>query len=44
VIRDFKDGREYITKGRQMDTIIPFEPRDFLISANDHEMLTTLNW
>jgi lipopolysaccharide export system permease protein len=41
VIRDFKDGREYITKGRQMDTIIPFEPRDFLISANDHEMLTT---
>jgi lipopolysaccharide export system permease protein len=41
VIREFKEGREYITKGRQLDTIIPIEPRDFLISANDHEMLTT---
>lgn len=41
VIREFKEGREYITSGRQLDTIIPIEPRDFLISANDHEMLTT---
>ena len=24
-----------------MDTIIPFEPRDFLISNSDHETLTT---
>ncbi len=41
VIRDFKGNREIITKGSKLDTIIPFEPRDFLISANDHEMLTT---
>jgi lipopolysaccharide export system permease protein len=41
VIRDFKHGREYIKRGRQLDTIIPFEPRDFLISVNDHEKLTT---
>jgi lipopolysaccharide export system permease protein len=41
VIRDFKDGREFITKGHRLDTIIPFEPRDFLISANDHEKMTT---
>lgn len=41
VIRDFRDNREYITKGSQLDTIIPFEPSDFLISANDHEKMTT---
>ncbi len=41
VIRDFKKGREFIRKGNQLDTVIPFEPRDFLISANDHEKLTT---
>lgn len=41
VVRDFQDGREFITKGRQLDTIIPFEPRDFLISKNDHEKMTT---
>lgn len=41
VIRDFKDGREYITGGRELDTVIPFEPRDFLISAHDHEKLTS---
>lgn len=41
VIRDFKDGREFIRRGRELDTVIPFEPRDFLISKNDHEMLTT---
>jgi len=41
VIRDFKGSRENITKGRSLDTIIPFEPRDFLISENDHEKLTT---
>jgi lipopolysaccharide export system permease protein len=41
IIRDFKDGREYLTKGHRLDTIIPFEPRDFLISANDHEKMTT---
>lgn len=41
VIRDFKDGREYITNGRQLDTVIPFEPRDFLIAKDDHEKMTT---
>ncbi|MGM9851483.1 MAG: LptF/LptG family permease [Muribaculaceae bacterium] len=41
VIRDFKDGREEIKKGRQLDTVIPFEPRDFLIAVNDHEKMTT---
>ena len=41
VIRDFRNGREYITKGRELDTVIPFEPRDFLISANDQEKLTS---
>ena len=39
VIRDFKNGREYIKRGTTMDTVIPFEPRDFLISANDQEKL-----
>ncbi len=41
VIRDFRDNREYITKGTKLDTIIPFEPSDFLISVNDHEKMTT---
>ena len=41
VIRDFKDNREYIRHGKKLDTIIPFEPRDFLISVNDHEKMTT---
>ncbi len=41
VIRDFHDDREYIRRGVSLDTTIAFEPRDFLISKNDHEMLTT---
>ncbi|MBD5246296.1 MAG: YjgP/YjgQ family permease [Barnesiella sp.] len=41
MIRDFKGSREYITRGISLDTIIPIEPRDFLIAKNDHEMLTT---
>lgn len=41
VIRDFKDNRELITRGQRLDTVIPFEPRDFLISRNDQEMLTS---
>lgn len=41
VRRDFVDDREYITKGRQKDTIIAFEPRDFLISVLDHEKMTS---
>lgn len=41
VKRDFKDDREYIEKGRQLDTTIAFEPRDFLISTVDHEKMTS---
>lgn len=41
VQRDFRDNREFITKGRTVDTIIPFEPRDFLIAKNDHEKMTS---
>ncbi|MDE6611543.1 MAG: LptF/LptG family permease, partial [Muribaculaceae bacterium] len=41
VKRDFRDNREYIEKGRQRDTSIAFEPRDFLISDNDHEKMTS---
>lgn len=41
VIREFKDNREFIRSGYELDTIIPIEPRDFLISKNDHETLTT---
>ena len=39
--RDFRDNREYIDKGRSLDTTIAFEPRDFLISALDHEKMTS---
>lgn len=41
MIRDFDENREYITRGTSLDTIIPIEPRDFLISENDHETLTS---
>lgn len=41
VIRDFDNGRERISKGRSLDTVIPFEPRDFLIGKYDHEKMTT---
>lgn len=41
VIRDFYETREAIRTGSQLDTIIPFEPKDFLIAKNDQEMLTT---
>lgn len=40
VIRNFEGNREYISKGYSLDTVIPIEPRDFLIAKNDHEMLT----
>ncbi|MCH5213804.1 MAG: LptF/LptG family permease [Muribaculaceae bacterium] len=40
-IHDFNGEKEKITKGRQLDSIITIEPRDFLISANDQETLTT---
>lgn len=41
MLRDFKGMREEIKTGAALDTIIPIEPRDFLISANDHEKMTT---
>lgn len=41
MIRDFKGMNEKIRKGSRLDTIIPIEPRDFLISVNDQETLTT---
>lgn len=41
MIRDFGADREIIRRGMQLDTVIPFEPRDFLISRNDWETLTS---
>ena len=41
MIRDFVGNREMITSGYSLDTIIPFEPRDFLISKDDQETLTS---
>ena len=41
MVRDFRDDREYIDRGRQRDTSIAFEPRDFLISSQDHEKMTS---
>ena len=41
MIRDFKGNREEIRRGNKLDTVIPIEPRDFLISVNDQETLTT---
>lgn len=41
MIRDFDGMQEHITSGSVKDTIIPIEPKDFLISKNDWETLTT---
>lgn len=41
MIRDFVGNREIIKSGYSLDTIIPFEPRDFLISKDDQETLTS---
>lgn len=41
MIRDFKGMKEHVTRGKSLDTLIPIEPKDFLISANDQETLTT---
>ena len=41
MIRTFTGNREKITKGNRLDTVIPFEPRDFLISKHDQETLTS---
>lgn len=41
MIRDFKGMREHIRRGQSLDTIIPIQPSDFLISKNDYEKLTS---
>lgn len=41
MIRDLGERREQIRRGTRMDTIIPVEPRDFLIQRNDQETMTT---
>lgn len=41
MIRDFNGMREKITKGSSLDTIITIEPRDFLISSQDQEAMST---
>ena len=41
MIRDFDGPRETIRRGTRLDTVIAMEPKDFLISANDAEMMTT---
>jgi len=40
-IRKFKGLKEILTKGTKLDTMLDVEPRDFLISKNDQEMLTS---
>lgn len=41
VIRTFKGLDEKMIKGTDMDTVLNFDPKDFLISKNDQEMLTS---
>lgn len=41
VIRTFKGLDEKMVKGTDMDTTLNFDPKDFLISQNDQEMLTS---
>lgn len=41
MIRNFDGMNEKVINGSSKDTIIPIEPRDFLISKNDQETLTT---
>ncbi len=41
MIRDFDGMNEKIRRGSKLDSIIPIEPKDFLIASNDQEMLTT---
>ena len=41
MIRDFDGMNEKIRRGSTIDSIIPIEPKDFLIASNDQEMLTT---
>ncbi len=41
VIRTFNGLNEKMVKGTDMDTTLNFDPKDFLISQNDQEMLTS---
>lgn len=40
-LREFDGLKETMTKGSTMDTLLGIEPRDFLISKNDEQTLTT---
>ncbi len=40
-LRDFNGYKEKVRTGESLDTIINFEPRDFLIASNDQEKLTS---
>lgn len=39
--REFDGMKEKISHGSSMDTIIPIEPKDFMIASNDQETMTT---
>ncbi len=41
MIRNFDGMKETVTTGSSLDSVIPIEPKDFLIAANDQETLTT---
>jgi len=41
MIRNFNGMKESIKRGSRKDSVIMIEPRDFLISVNDQEMMTT---
>ncbi len=41
MIRNFDGMKETVTIGTSLDSVIPIEPKDFLIAANDQETLTT---
>lgn len=41
MIRDFNGMHESVRYGQKLDTVIAIEPRDFIISRNDQETLTT---
>ena len=40
-IRNFKGMKETMTKGNVMDTLLNIDPRDFLISKNDEQTMTS---
>lgn len=41
MIRNFNGMRESVSYGSRLDTVIAIQPRDFIISRNDQETLTT---